>query len=174
MLYTGEILNFLRRYIVKSRASIYVVSLDKLPKNPKLPLFCVINTDYSTSDGDHWLCLYISEQGKNKENYNICTILIFFIFTGRGIYLDSFALPPPLEIQNYIKKYTKTCEFNKTQLQMTTSLNCGKFAAVALLSFSRDESLEIFLSNFSTFNRYINDLIITSMYENMGINKFQN
>lgn len=153
-MYAGQIYEFLKKHILDPSASIIVTSIDLLPENPSLPLYCVVNEDVSQSAGTHWVCMYINDEK-------------------RGIFVDSFARRPLPEIERFLEKYTISFEVNRIQLQMSTSIVCGMFSSIALVEFSRHKSLKQFLSSFSPFNRYLNDLIIKNMYENGCIvNKF--
>lgn len=150
-MYTSEIYNFLHQHINDPSASVVVTSIDRLPKQPKLPLYCVVNEDISTNPGTHWIAIYIN---MNRH----------------GIYLDSFGRFPLPEIHNFLLKNTKTFEISRIQLQMSTSVMCGLFSSIALVNFSRNKTLYQFLSNFSPYNRFLNELIINNMKSNNCVN----
>jgi hypothetical protein len=57
---------------------------DELPKNPNKVECGILNTGDSSTNGFHWICWY--KNGKTK----IC--------------FDSYALPPPVELVEYLKK----------------------------------------------------------------------
>lgn len=147
-----EIHAFLERNI-QHTASIIVTSIDRLPGTFNHPLYMVVNEDDSSMPGSHWVGVYIA---KDKT----------------GIYLDSFGREPLAEIEKFLKKHTKMFEVSRIQLQMSTSILCGAFTSIALVEFSRNKSLMYFLKIFNPFNRYVNDLIITNMYDNNCINTF--
>lgn len=153
LMYASEILKFLRSNIQDSHPSIIVTSIDKLPEKVTLPLYMVVNEDYSTQPGSHWICLHI-----NNDRH--------------AIYLDSFGRKPLQEIEKFIDKHAYNVEVSRIQLQMSTSTLCGAFSAIALIEFSRKKSLKHFLSTFAQYNRYLNDLIIMNMSVNNCINKF--
>lgn len=148
----SEIRSFLERNI-QPPATIIVTSIDRLPATFQRPLYMVVNEDDSSKPGSHWVGVYVAKNGD-------------------GLYLDSFGRPPLAEVDKFLLKHTRMFEISRIQLQMSTSILCGAFTSIALVEFSRDKTLKHFLSTFNPFNRYVNDLIITNMYENNCINKF--
>lgn len=142
-MFASEVFAFLEQHI-KDR--FIVTSIDKLPSKFQLPLLLISNLDSSHQKGSHWTTVFISKQ-------NI------------GIYFDSFGRSPPEEIESFLKKHTESYEHSDVQIQSISSKSCGLFSAVALVSFYRNESLKLFLSNFSPINTYLNEKIIKSMSE---------
>ena len=105
-----------------------VYPCDKLPKIKNFPKILVINTDVSSSVGEHWVCLYM----KNK---NMCE------------YFDSFGLP----IYNkFILNYLKKCKYkyyvyNTIIFQNINSKLCAYFVIAYILCKNKKISPESFL-----------------------------
>jgi hypothetical protein len=116
---------------------------DKLPNSFSLPAGFIINLSPSTSEGSHWVAIYI-------DRFQRCE------------YFDSFALPlNNKQIQEFINKHSKSQYFSDVQLQHLRSNKCGKFAAVFLNYRMRNKSLFDYL--FSK-NLMINEKLIEEYY----------
>jgi hypothetical protein len=150
---TQEIYDFLNKNIEKgARSSIIVTSRDRLPTNFSLPLYLIVNTDTSSGAGIHWQAVFISKEKKS-------------------IFLDSFGRAPQLEIENFIKHHSVSSQISSLWLQKINSSTCGMFSCCSLVHFSRNKTLDEFLSNFSK-NRELNHLILLNMMSNDCYNKF--
>ena len=125
-----------------------VFPLDKL-KNYKVkekPIGIVINLDFSSEPGSHWVALYIDEQNN-------------------AIYFDSFGF---INLNEYFLSFLKNNKiegiiFNKHQIQSFSSDVCGAHCIIFLKmicnGFSFDEILKQFSSN-KERNDFISSLII--------------
>ena len=80
-----------------------VFSSDTLPSHPKL---LVCNTDPISKPGEHWIAIFVSEDG-------------------RGEYFDSFGRAPNEHFANYLNEHCRNWIFNKRQLQSIISSYCG-------------------------------------------------
>lgn len=81
-----------------------VFSRDNLPKKPNNIECAVINLDTLRGRGTHWVSFF-----KNKNTV---------------IYFDSFGdLPPPIELQTYLKGYNIL--YNYINYQNFNTFNCG-------------------------------------------------
>ena len=76
-----EILDAVRDLGIKNFRGCFM--RDTLPKRPKRKECGILNTDSSTGTGHHWIAWY--KNGKSKY------------------YFDSYGLPPPLELIEYLK-----------------------------------------------------------------------
>lgn len=120
---------------------------DKLPKRFKKPALFVVNTQEARFSGEHWVTIYVGEDGKCE-------------------FFDSLGSPPlvPDHI-NFIKTHcTKTCVYNNKPVQGPFSSNCGKFASSYLLFKSRRKSMLYFLKLFSSTDHMLNDRIIEEIF----------
>ena len=89
---------------------------DKLPKNgPLKNESAVVNLDSSKGIGTHWVC-YMKIGSKIQ-------------------YYDSFAVPPPLEVEKYLHHGLNTIYFNYEQEQKTDQVICGHLCLKFLASY---------------------------------------
>ena len=86
---------------------------DQLPKR-KIKGLIVVNLGDASTGGSHWTCF--STKDKNV------------------FYYDSFGMPPPQEVDEYIKATTgkKRYTINKIQTQSLNGTYCGWFAIACL------------------------------------------
>lgn len=124
-----------------------VYSADKLPKAIKnLPTAFVANTDPSHKPGQHWIAVYISEDGN-------------------GEYFDSYGQPPHgyPEFVSFLRKNCTTWIYNSKRLQDYFSTVCGQYCLFYLLHRCRGWSLDTITGLFSNDRRdndqQVNDFI---------------
>ncbi len=92
-----------------------VYSKDELERIDKYEGSYYVNMqDSDDGNGTHWVFMYIDKEGK-------------------ALYFDSFGIPPPVEIENFLKMF-KPFYVNDRQIQDMKSTNCG-FYWIALDSF---------------------------------------
>jgi hypothetical protein len=82
---------------------------DELPKNPNKVECGILNTGDSSTNGFHWICWH--KNGKTK----IC--------------FDSYALPPPVELVEYLKK---PVWYNSERVQFGNTVFCGHLCLYVL------------------------------------------
>ena len=104
------------------------------------PQAFIVNTEPSTSVGEHWTALFVSDK-KCLFFYPLgCEILnIFLLETLKGV---------------GITKY----KYNSCQIQSTFSNNCGYYCVAFILSFIRGFSYSSFIHNF------VSELKLYSIY----------
>lgn len=96
-----------------------VYARDQLPMNEcKKNLMYIINMDKSTGGGTHWVIIF-------NVNPKYC------------LYIDSFGLAPPKEVEKFMKATDKTCLFSDTDLQADASSSCGWFCVYFLQQLSK-------------------------------------
>ena len=83
-----------------------VFSIDTLPYSFSLPATFIINNQTSNLPGEHWVCVYIDH-------------------LQRGEYADSFAMPPPLKVSQWLTKVCNSWTWNKLCVQHMLSTACG-------------------------------------------------
>lgn len=120
---------------------------DKLPKTFKKPGLFVVNTQEAQLSGEHWVSIYIAENG-------ICE------------FFDSFGQPPSVSHHiKFIKKHcTKSCIYNNISIQGPFSSKCGQFSSSFLLFKARGKSMRTFLKLFSHADHMSNDRIIDEIF----------
>ena len=91
---------------VLSRLPIHtgVFAVDQRPDCLGLPGAYVFNLEPSTKEGTHWVAVFITR-------------------THRAEYFDSFGRRPPIELEDYLKKYI--VEYNDKIIQNPLSAACG-------------------------------------------------
>ena len=88
-----------------------VFSSDRLPPNPRM---LVSNTHPSDMPGEHWVVIYISDNGDYGE------------------FFDSFGSPPTIDFNNYMNNHCSKWTYNRNQLQSIASNFCGLFVHVTV------------------------------------------
>jgi len=115
-------------------------------KRMKIPLVNVIAKDeinLITKNGNYIL---------NLENHNLkgshWTALC--LFAKHGLYMDSFGMPPPEKLFNYLEKKYKQVNYNRMEIQDMDSKLCGYFC-IAFFKFMQNKkaTLEGFQQLFS-------------------------
>jgi len=114
-----------------------VYSIDSLPSKPKL---LVCNTDPSTKPGQHWISIYVSEDG-------------------RGEYFDSFGRMPTEHFVDYLNEHCRNWIYNKKQLQSIVSTFCGYYCCMYCMYRCRGFDLNKVVNFFSTDTAF-NDSIV--------------
>ena len=90
---------------------------DQLPYKCKKNECGIVNLKESPP-GTHWVCYFRESNKKGKRNY----------------YFDSYGLPPPLEIINYLEQSDdgQSIEHNIYQIQRNNTVICGHLCLYVL------------------------------------------
>ena len=106
---------------------------DELNKNRKADKneCLVLNIDHSSNNGTHWTSLFIKD--------------------GLCYYFDSFGFPPPLEVEEYIRKYDKRY-YNSFEIQKGNQVICGHFCIYMLLMLDKGKAFEEILDELFKYN----------------------
>jgi len=83
-----------------------VFSFDRLLSNPRM---LVSNIYSSSKPGEHWVVIYVSNDGDYGE------------------FFDSFGRPPTDDFNSYMNKHCSRWTYNRNQLQSLASNFCGLF-----------------------------------------------
>lgn len=122
-----------------------VFACNQLPAVFSLPALFIINLSPSSQPGSHWVSLYITARGT-------------------AFFFDSFGLPPRnIDILRFVKLHSKKLIHNKKQLQHLSSIKCGRFACVFVVSVLRVGGVKLFFDKFSK-NLKINDIVVEELY----------
>lgn len=146
-MYLYELRDFMLKKVGSKSKHIHVVPCDLLPASGfTLPAAIIFNTEPSSSPGLHWQSVYIDEHA-------------------RATFFCSYGLKPRgREILKFLKKNTKTVEYNTQTLQQTSSFFCGEYCAVFLIHcLIHKTTLKDFLKKFSS-NLTLNDKLILKMF----------
>lgn len=131
---------FQRRGVFKG-----VFACNQLPNMFSLPALFIINLSPSSQPGSHWVSLYIDERGS-------------------AFYFDSFGMPPRnSDIIRFMRLHSKKSVYNRKQLQHLSSIKCGRFACVFVISILRGAGFKSIFDKFSN-NLKINDIVIEGLY----------
>ena len=101
-----------------------VFSRDNLPKRIRKEECGIINLDDFSGPGTHWVCW------RNGSDEDICE------------YFDSFGLPMPTEVMEYLIKSGKTLFYSPDEIQERSSVLCGYWCLYYL--FERQNGKNIF------------------------------
>ena len=115
---------------------------DRLPRTVKTyPSAYVWNTDPHTTNGEHWISVFLDE-------------------CGRGEYFDPYGFPPLYQtFRNFLNKHCTSWTFNDMQLQGLTSSVCGHYCVLYLLHRCRGLSLKTVTDMFGA-NVEDNDVLV--------------
>ena len=142
---TIELINILSKDKFSRKLFCGVLPIDEL-KNFifRKPCSLIINTDKSNKPGEHWIALFITENGYLE-------------------YFDSYGIRPyKKEIYHFIKKHKLKLIYNKKKIQNSLSTNCGKFCLLYLLLRTRRLRMNKILKFF--VNNKNNDLLINKIF----------
>ena len=116
--------------------------LDQLPNFPtQLPTSCIINTQTSTEEGEHWIALILTKK---------------YCF-----YFDSFGLPIINQrIIEYLNPYYTVVRHSDVCIQHFESDKCGEFCIMFVTQVESKKTYERFISQFNLLNIKENDIII--------------
>ena len=117
-----------------------VFSSDNLPTTVKKPLLLVCNTDQRDLPGEHWVAIYLDEDGS-------------------GEFFDSFGREPGRPFNDFMDKHCTRWTFNDRQLQNITSSFCGHYCIFYCMYRSVGLDLNFIASKF-TRNTFINDHLV--------------
>ena len=132
---TAELDRLIRRHVKRFDG---VFSADRLPPNPRM---LVSNTHPSDSPGEHWVVIYVSDDGKYGE------------------FFDSFGRPPAAEFERYMNRHCSKWTYNRSQLQSAASRFCGLYCACYCILRSRNVDVARFASYF-TNDTGLNDVFV--------------
>ena len=134
------------RILQRCRIPMYrgVYACDRMPSGPGL---MVVNLDRGYKPGSHWVCVYISVDG-------------------RGEYFDTFGRPPVGLIKKYLYINCTTWVYNKKQLQSAVSKYCGHYCVLYCILRGRGINVNVFASYFSS-DTGLNDLIASKMLKSL-------
>ena len=82
---------------------------DTLPKQIKDTENAIINMDNEVGLGTHWIAFFNASKFKHV------------------LYFDSFGLPPPKEVEKYLRTSGKKIMLSSAQIQSNKSILCGYY-----------------------------------------------
>ena len=115
-----------------------VFSANHLPKNPHL-LIC--NTDPFHRAGEHWVAMYVDDEGQFGE------------------YFDSFGRPQHVAFRRYLDEHCAHWNFNNKQLQSVVSRFCGHYCVFYCILRSCSIDMSRIVSSF-TDDMGFNDVLV--------------
>ena len=119
-----------------------VFACDQLPTRyvPRPSAF-VVNTDPSNKPGQHWVAIYITQNGE-------------------GEYFDSYGQKPTLpQLKSFLKENASLINFNRQPLQGPLSAVCGQYTIFFLLHRCRGSSMRNITHLFSS-DKMDNDITV--------------
>jgi len=105
-----------------------VFAADRLPNDPCL---LVCNTDTSHRLGEHWVAIYVDDEGRY------------------GVYFDSFGRPPSVTFRHYLDKHCVHWSYNDVQLQSVVSRFCWNYCVLYCILRSRGIDMRSIVSSFT-------------------------
>ena len=120
-----------------------VYARDQLPQVVKYPCAMVLNTDPVNKPREHWVAVYITEDGK-------------------GEYTDSFGLPPPPCFNRFMERHCVQWKWNQIQLQDVWTSACGHFCVYYIVHRSCSISMTDITKHLNKINnndQYVMELV---------------
>src|SRR2546425_634596 len=102
-----------------------------LSVNTKANECFILNLDHSSNTGTHWTCIFIE--------------------TGMCYYFDSFGFPPPVEVEEYLRKFDKRY-YNSFEIQKINQVICGHFCIYVLVKLNRGNDFYKILDELYKYN----------------------
>ena len=115
-----------------------VFACDRLPTKPRL---MVCNTDPSDMPGEHWIAIYVDDDGRYGE------------------YFDPLGRAPTRIFERYMNEHCCEWIYNCKQLQSIASRFCGYYCACFCILRNSDIDMHRFLRYF-THDTGLNDVIV--------------
>ena len=117
-----EIKNAVKKIRLKNFRGLFL--RDTLPKKPKRNECVIMNLDDTSGDGTHWVAWF--KRGNDK------------------FYFDSFGLPPPTELNDYLGDVFHPTE----QIQPRQEVFCGHFCLFVLKEMQKGKHLQEIINLF--------------------------
>ena len=131
----------------KIREQFYgVYSLDLIPKKIPIPSLVIVNRDYSTDKGSHWVVLH-------RVNNEVVE------------HFDSAGKQPKRDIVNNLFSNALSYKYNNKRVQNYQTDTCGLFCLYYSYHSSRGRTMQSILSDFSV-NLKSNEEMIISFFKN--------
>ena len=131
----------------KIREQFYgVYSLDLIPKKIPIPSLVIVNLDYSTDKGSHWVVLH-------RVNNEVVE------------HFDSAGKHPKRDIVNNLFSNALAYKYNNKRVQNYQRDTCGLFCLYYSYHSSRGRTMQSILSDFSV-NLKSNEEMIISFFKN--------
>src|SRR3989442_14514410 len=87
----------------------------------------ILNLDDKDGNGTHWTCVFITDKiGLTKSVKNVVCY-----------YFDSFGFPPPIEVNEYLRKFNKRY-YNSFEIQKGNQVICGHFCIYMLIKLNKN------------------------------------
>ena len=123
-----------------------VYSLDLIPKKLPIPSLVIVNLDYSTDKGSHWVVLH-------RVNNEVVE------------HFDSTGKQPKRDIVNNLFSNALSYKYNNKRVQNYQTDTCGLFCLYYSYHSSRGRTMQSILSDFSV-NLNSNEEMIISFFKN--------
>jgi hypothetical protein len=117
-----------------------VLAIDELPLRPDHKAY-IVNLDTSSEPGSHWVAIYFDPRGCAE-------------------YFDSFSLPPPSPIENFITSNSYSFKCNGQQLQNVRTAVCGQYCTYFIIKRCSGKSMLQLLHPFSSVRLMYNDRFV--------------
>lgn len=135
-----------------SARSVGCYAADRIPFNLSLPAAFVANTHPNYKPGEHWVAVYINNDGD-------------------GTFFDSYGEPPTVEHHRHrLRRWCRRITYNKKRLQSLESEVCGEYCVMFLHHMCSGGDLQSFCS-FFTGDTYRNDDIVATFYRELSREK---
>ena len=128
-----------------------VFSKDTLPKKIKPTENGVVNLADSDDPGTHWVCYY------NRSDLDYV------------LYFDSYGLPPPQEIEKYLKTSGKQIQYNTGEIQQLSTVLCGTYCIYVIKELNGGRNYyEVLYDNFDPFPTKNNESYIEKVADQLS------
>jgi hypothetical protein len=112
---------------------ISVVSKDQINTIPYQSGLIIVNLSNNDKPGTHWVACIIYKEGKKLK----------------PIYMDSYGILMPTEIENYLKKLDKDIPYSNRQIQNLHTTVCGYYCLSCMYYLQYKRKSENILEDFN-------------------------
>ena len=144
-----DLMDWVKRLGIKYFRGVF--SRDRLPKKIGKKECGIVNLDNQIGPGTHWVAY------RNMPDERLCE------------YFDSFGLPMPLEVGNYMATSGKQLEYSGDEIQERDSVLCGYWDLYYLLERQKGRPIldVIHNSQFDMLDRSVNHRFIIDYFKNI-------
>jgi hypothetical protein len=123
-----------------------VFSKNQLPNKIQDNENGVINLADSDNPGTHWVCYY------NRSDLDYV------------LYFDSYGLPPPAEVESYLKSSRKQVQYNTSEIQTLDTVLCGVYCIYVIKELDKGRNYyDILFDKFDPYPTPDNENFIQSV-----------
>ncbi len=119
---------------------------DQLPTSIEENESGIVNLENSNKSGSHWVAYYNDKKLKYV------------------LYFDSFGVPPPKELEKYLRTSNKKIQYNTSQIQAFRFTSCGYYSMMFIISMNNGMDYYDFVMQFDPTPTQNNEKIVRKYF----------